>query len=204
MPAKKIGSYELHLSKDKLLRPLVESITLPPLKRRENVCLRLCASIMSQQLSTKVADVIYKRFLALYGGNDPTAAQILNTDTERLRAIGLSYAKCGYVHNVARFVQDNAVDDSKLYELSNEEVITMLTAIKGVGRWTVEMLLMFTMGREDVFAVDDLGIQQSMCKVYGIDTTNKKSMTKAMAEIAAQWAPYRTYACMLLWRYKDQ
>jgi DNA-3-methyladenine glycosylase II len=65
------------------------------------------------------------------------------------------------------------------------------------------MLLMFTMGREDVFAVDDLGIQQGMCKVYGIDATNKKAMAKAMLDISTQWAPYRTYACMLIWRYKD-
>ncbi len=87
--------------------------------------------------------------------------------------------------------------------MSNEEVIAFLTPIKGVGRWTVEMLLMFTLGREDVFAVDDLGIQQAMAKIYKLDMADKKGLREKMLKISAKWTPYRTYACFYLWKYKD-
>lgn len=87
--------------------------------------------------------------------------------------------------------------------MSNEEIIDLLVQIKGVGKWTVEMLLMFSLGREDVFAVDDLGIQQAMCKLYKIDATDKKIMKEKMLKISAKWSPYRTYACLHLWRWKD-
>lgn len=158
---------------------------------------------MSQQLSTKVADVIFKRFLELYEGEEPTAEQILDTPAETLRGIGLSNAKVSYVHNVARFVLEHNADDRKLSKMNNEDIIAFLMRIKGVGRWTVEMLLMFTLGREDVFAADDLGIQQAMAKVYELDMTDKKVFKEQMMQISAKWAPYRTYACFYLWDYKD-
>jgi DNA-3-methyladenine glycosylase II len=120
-----------------------------------------------------------------------------------LRAIGLSNAKVSYVQNVARYLMEHGADDKKLNRMSDEEVVAFLTPIKGVGRWTVEMLLMFTLGREDVFAVDDLGIQQSMAKIYKLDMTGKKQMREKMLKISAKWSPYRTYACFYLWKYKD-
>jgi DNA-3-methyladenine glycosylase II len=193
----------LHLSKDKKLLPLLQTLNPYELKKRKNVCLRLCASIMSQQLSTRVAEVIFKRFLELYGGEEPTPQQILDSSFEQLRGIGLSNAKVGYVQNVARYMLEHKTDDRKLMKMTDEEVISFLTPIKGVGRWTVEMLLMFTLGREDVFAVDDLGIQQAMCSIYKIDATDKKAMKEKMMRISAKWSPYRTYACFYLWKYKD-
>ena len=87
--------------------------------------------------------------------------------------------------------------------MSNEEVIGYLSEIKGVGRWTVEMLLMFTLGREDVFAVDDFGIQQSMAKLYRIEHLSNKELKQKMIKISEKWMPYRTYACLHLWNYKD-
>jgi len=87
--------------------------------------------------------------------------------------------------------------------MSNEAIIELLVQIKGVGKWTVEMLLMFSLGREDVFAVDDLGIQQAMCKLYKIDASHKKTMQQAMLKQAEKWTPYRTYACLHLWNWKD-
>jgi DNA-3-methyladenine glycosylase II len=192
-----------HLSKDKKLLPLLKTIEPYQLKKRKNVCLRLCASIMSQQLSTKVAEVIFRRFLELYDGNEPTPQQIIDTPFDKLRGIGLSNAKVSYVQNVANYFLDNKADDKKFTKMSNEEVIAFLTPIKGVGHWTVEMLLMFTLGREDVFAVDDLGIQQAMTKIYKLDPTDKKGMKEKMLRISAKWAPYRTYACFYLWKYKD-
>ena len=158
---------------------------------------------MSQQLSTKVADVIHRRFLALYGDREPTPQQILDTPFEVLRGIGLSNAKVNYVKNVARFELEQGLDVKKLRAMSNEEVIDYLIQIKGVGRWTVEMLLMFALGREDVFAVDDLGIQNAMVKLYGIETEDRKELKEKMIVLSGKWAPYRTYACLHLWRWRD-
>lgn len=202
MPTKKEAHIE-HLSRDKKLLPLLHTVEPYELKKRKNICLRLCASIMSQQLSTKVADVIFRRFLDLYDGNEPTAQQIIDTPFDQLRGVGLSNAKAQYVQNVARYLIEQNADDKKLNKMTNDEVIEFLTPIKGVGRWTVEMLLMFTLGREDVFAVDDLGIQQAMTHIYRLDPADKKGMREKMLKISAKWAPYRTYACFYLWKYKD-
>ncbi len=195
--------YIAHLSKDKKLKKLVEAAEPHQLKKRKNICTYLCASIMSQQLSTKVADVIYKRFIALYGGKEPRPQQILDTSFEQLRGIGLSNAKVNYVKNVAQFEMEKGMDAKKLQKMDNEEVIAYLTEIKGVGRWTVEMLLMFALGREDVFAVDDLGIQNAMIKLYKLDNSDKKQLREKMLKVSAKWSPYRTYACVHLWRWKD-
>lgn len=165
--------------------------------------LRLCASIISQQLSTKVAEVIFKRFLLLFDGREPEPEEILQTDFDTLRSIGLSNAKTRYVQNVARFAIEKGMDYKKLDKMSNEEVIEYLIVIKGVGRWTVEMLLMFTLGRPDVFAPDDLGIQQAMIKLYKLDRTDKKHFRDEMLRISSKWSPYRTYACLHLWHFKD-
>jgi DNA-3-methyladenine glycosylase II len=193
----------LHLSKDKKLRKVIGSTKPYKLTKRKNICLRLCASIMSQQLSTRVAEVIYKRFLELYGRKEPRPDQILSTPPETLRAIGLSNAKVSYVQNVARFALEQGMDEKKLMKMSNEEVIDYLTQIKGVGQWTVEMILMFTLGREDVFAADDLGIQTAMARLYKLDKENKKAFREEMLRISSSWSPYRTYGCLYLWRWKD-
>ena len=171
--------------------------------KRKNVYLHLCNSIMSQQLSTKVAAVFHQRFLNLYKGKNPTAAQIAETPFETLRGIGLSNAKANYVLNVSKFFIDEHITDARLYAMDNWELIKYLTQIKGVGQWTVEMILMFTLGREDIFAVDDLGIQQAICKLYKIDAADKKAMKEKMLKVSARWSPYRTYACRYLWGWKD-
>lgn len=193
--------YIAHLSKDRKLKRLIDEQGEKLLKKRKNVPLRLCASIMSQQLSTKVAKVILKRFLALYGKKEPTAQQIFDTPNETLRGIGLSNAKVSYVKNVAQFAMEHGMDAKKLSKMSNEEVIEYLVPIKGVGRWTVEMLLMFTLGREDVFSPDDLGIQNGIAQIYKIDKTDKKKLREEMMRISAKWAPYQTYACLHLWNW---
>ncbi len=195
-------NYVKHLSKDKKLSKVIGT-DLHELKMRKNIPLRLMASIMSQQLSTKVAAVIFKRFLELYNGKEPKPQQVIDTPNERLRAIGLSNAKVGYVKNVADFCIEHSITDRKLAKLSNEAISELFVQIKGVGKWTVEMLLMFSLGREDVFAVDDLGIQQAMTKLYQLDASNKKIMKEQMIKISANWSPYRTYACLHLWKWKD-
>jgi DNA-3-methyladenine glycosylase II len=193
----------IHLTKDKKFKKIIDLQEPHVLETKKNVYLHLCYSIMSQQLSTKVADVFHRRFLELYAGKEPTAKQIVETPFETLRGIGLSNAKANYVLNVSRFFIDEKITDAKLYKMSNDEVIQYLTQIKGVGRWTVEMILMFTLGREDVFAVDDLGIQQAICKLYKIDAADKKVMKEKMLSVSKKWSPYRTYACRYLWGWKD-
>jgi len=192
-----------HLSKDKLLRKVIAQQDPYTLVKRKNVYLHLCSSIMSQQLSTKVAAVIYARFLALYKNKIPTPKQIVETPIETLRGIGLSYAKASYVQNVCRFFIDEKITDAKLNKMSNEELIKYLSQIKGVGQWTVEMILMFTLGREDVLALDDLGIQQGIIKLYNMQGLDKKALKEKMIEVAEKWKPYRTYACRYLWGWKD-
>ncbi len=192
-----------HLSKDKRLKKIIDVQEPPVLSIRKKVYLRLCASILSQQLSTKVAKVLYSRFLGLYGDKEPSAKQILETPAATFRSIGFSNAKASYVHNVCRFFVDNKITDARLYKMSNDEVLALLTQIKGVGKWTVEMILMFTLGREDVFAMDDLGLKQSVIKLYKIKETDKKLLREKIEKISLKWSPYRTYACRYLWGWKD-
>jgi DNA-3-methyladenine glycosylase II len=199
--------YVLHLAKDKKLKRLIDQhvVTMAPftLSKRTDVPLYLCGSIMSQQLSTKVAATIYKRFLNIYEGRSPRPEEILATPFEILRAIGLSNAKVRYVQNVARFSIEQGMDHGVLDKMDNEEVIAYLTQIKGVGRWTVEMLLMFSLGREDIFAIDDGGIQNAMIGLYKLDRTDKRAFRERLLGISQKWSPYRTFACLHLWRWKD-
>ena len=195
--------YIQHLKKDKKLAAFINEPVHERIKPHANIPLQLIGSIMSQQLNTKVADIIYNRFLALYNNKEPKPQQVLNTPDESLRATGLSNAKVSYVKNVAAFCVEHKITDKKLLVMSNEEIITLLTQIKGVGKWTVEMLLMFTLGREDVFAVDDYGIQVAMKKIYNLDDSSKKAFREKMLQLSQKWSPYRTFACLHLWRYKD-
>lgn len=194
--------YKKHLGKDKILAGIIQKETYT-LSLQKNIPLKLMGSIISQQLSTKVAAIIFDRFTALYPAKKPTIQKILDTPEETLRGIGISYAKIKYIYAVANFCLEHKITDKKLQKLSNEAIIELLTQIKGVGKWTVEMLLMFSLGREDVFAVDDLGIQQAMTKLYNLDPANKKQLKIDMLERSIAWSPYRTYACLHLWRWKD-
>ena len=195
--------YLIHLSKDKKLKKHIDGQEPLSVTRRKDVFFYLVASIMSQQLSTKVANTIRQRFLALYHDRIPTPEEVLSTPFETLRSIGLSNAKARYVHNVAQFAVEHGMDHKVLNKMDNEAVIAWLTQIKGVGRWTAEMLLMFSLGREDVFAIDDWGIQNAMIHIYKLDRTDKKAFREELLRISAKWSPYRTYACMHLWRWKD-
>ncbi len=193
----------IHLAKDKRLKKIIDLQQPYTLQKKTDVYLHLCGSIMSQQLNTKVAAVIYARFLSLYKNNKPTLKQIVETPIETLRSIGLSNAKANYIQHVCRFFIEEKITDAKLDKMSNEELIKYLSQIKGVGQWTVEMILMFTLGREDIFALDDLGIQNSIKKLYKLEALDKKALKEKMLQISAKWKPYRTYACRYLWGWKD-
>lgn len=197
------ADYIKHLSKDKKLGKIIAGQQPYLLDTKPRIYLALCRSIMGQQLSTAVARVLYQRFINLYNGEEPTAEQIASTAFDELRAIGLSNNKTRYLQEVAQFAITNGMEHDKLAAMSNDEIVDYLTTIKGVGRWTVEMLLMTAFGREDVFAIDDLGIQQAMIRLYKLDKEDKKKFREDMLKISAKWSPYRTYACLHLWAWKD-
>ena len=192
-----------HLKKDKVLASILKLQQPVELKLEKNLCLFLCYSIISQQLSTKVAAIIRERFLALYAHRKPSATTILSTPFEKLKCIGLSTSKTTYILNVCEYFIQHQLSDAKLHQMSDHEIIGCLTKIKGVGKWTAEMILMFAMEREDVFSDDDLGIQQQMAKLYGLNLQNKKILKEQMNAIADKWKPYRSYACRYLWGWKD-
>lgn len=192
-----------HLSKDKKLKPIIKVHGALKLKKRKDIFMALCSSIMSQQLSIKVADVIEQRFVSLFTLGKPTPELLLQIPHEKLRGIGLSNAKAQYVKNVAEFALNNGLEFTKLHAMPDDELVQYLTQIKGVGRWTAEMIIMFALGKEDVFSTGDLGIQTAIKKLYNIKTKDKKKLEKKMLAISETWKPYRTYACMYLWRYKD-
>lgn len=168
----------------------------------EDIYLSLLSSIISQQLSTKVARVIKGRFLALFPDAYPQPGRVLEKPDEALREAGLSFQKIGYIRNVAAFAQEGQLDYQVISQLEDEDLIRHLVQIKGVGRWTAEMILMFTLVRPDVFPVDDLGIQNAMKKQYGLSQTGK-SLLSDMSRIAEAWRPYRTLASRYLWQSLD-
>ena len=191
-----------HLNKDKKLKAIISTQETIVLKKEKNIYLWICFSIISQQLSTKVAKVIQQRFLDLYDSKKPSLEEIIATPFDTLKGIGLSQSKTNYLLNVCHFFLEHKLTDNKLNKMDDETLIELLIQVKGVGRWTVEMILMFALGREDVFAVDDLGIQQKMCALFDIDKSDKKQMKIKMQEISYPWSPYRTYACRYLWGWK--
>ncbi len=197
-----MSDYRKHFGKDARGKLLLKSeVTLP--KKKKNVMMNLIKSIIGQQLSVTVARVINARFVALYNGKDPSSDQILETSHEDLRKIGLSNNKANYVKNVAQFFKDNHITSAKLAKMSDDEIIEFLSQIKGVGRWTVEMILIFTLGREDVFALDDLGIQKGMIKLHRWKELDKKTLRAKMVKTSEKWSPYRSFACLHLWGLLD-
>jgi len=174
-------------------------------KPEESLFETLCESIVSQQLSVKAGDTIFGRVLDLLPKRKLTPENILKQKGEDLRGAGLSWGKVSYLKDLAQKVRDKEVDLEKLDELTEEEAIAELTKIKGIGKWTAEMFLMFALGREDVFSHGDVGLQNAIKKIYKdrlpFDTEGKwKYDPTLVEEIIIKWSPYRTIAARILWR----
>ena len=185
-----------HLSKDPILKNLVDKIPFRELSANsQGVYLDLLGSIISQQLSTKVAAVIERRFLSLFPDGQPHPELLLAKDIETLRTAGLSRQKAAYLQYVADFFQRENLLDKDWNSMENDEILRYLTQIKGVGKWTVEMILMFSLSRPDVLPLDDLGIRMAIAGLYNISETGRQ-MHRKMTETAAHWQPYRSYACL--------
>lgn len=156
----------------------------------------LLRAIVGQQLSTKAAASIYGRLEERYDGHAPTPAQILADDPEGIRSVGLSRPKVAYLRDLAEKVETGDLELHRLGEMSDDEVIETLTAVKGLGTWTAHVFLMFHLGRPDVLPVGDLGIRRAMERAYGLDGMPE---AEEMERIAEPWRPLRTLASLYLW-----
>jgi DNA-3-methyladenine glycosylase II len=161
----------------------------------------LLRSIVGQQLSTKAARAIYGRLTQRFGGRTPTPQEVLADDPEELRAAaGLSHAKVGYLRSLAEHVIDGTLELDRLEGMPDEEVTAELIAVKGIGAWSADMFLMFDLGRPDIVAVGDLGIRRAVMVNYGLAALPSPAEVERIAE---PWRPYRTLACLYLWRSLD-
>jgi len=157
-------------------------------------------SIVFQQLSGKAAGTIHGRFQGLYGGRTPLPAELAATSDEQLRAVGLSRQKSAYLKDLGARVASGEVPIETLHELTDDEVIAALTQVKGIGRWTAQMFMMFRLGRPDVLPDLDLGVQKGIQRAYRL---RKLPTPDRVQKIGAKWAPYRTVASWYLWRLLD-
>ncbi|HEX2780811.1 MAG TPA: DNA-3-methyladenine glycosylase [Gemmatimonadaceae bacterium] len=160
----------------------------------------LARAIVYQQLSGKAAGTIHARLRALYGDRDPTPAEILATPDETLRGVGLSRQKLSYLRDLATRAESGALPVDDLHQLDDDALTTALVEVKGIGRWTAQMFLMFRLGRTDVLPDLDLGIQKGIQRAYGMRT---KPTPKEVLRVGEKWAPYRTIASWYLWRLLD-
>lgn len=157
-------------------------------------------AIVYQQLSGKAAATIHGRVLGLYGNRAPLPSELLDTPDEDLRGAGLSRQKLSYIKDLAERVESGAVPFDGLEELGDDEIISALVSVKGVGRWTAQMFLMFRLGRLDVLPELDLGVQKGIQKAYGLDALPKP---REVEHVGAAWRPYRSIASWYMWRVAD-
>lgn len=188
-----------HLSEDPVMKRLIDTLTPREWVVERNLFLDLIGSIIGQQLSVKASDTIEKRFLGLFKNKEPVAEDILGVDDETLRGIGISYSKIKYIKGICQAVIDGNIDFEDLRGKEDEVIIEQLIELKGVGRWTAEMFLMFSLGRPDVFSMGDLGLRNAVSRLYNVHRDDLIAIEK----ISAIWSPYRTLACLYLWESLD-
>lgn len=191
-----------HLKKDQVLFTLIDKFGILNYQPNDNYFESLVESIIEQQLSGKAADTIYKRFLKLFPKQKFTPDLILAIEDLTLRNSGMSWAKARSLHDLSKKYLDGTLALNKLDKMSDEEVIEHLIQVKGVGRWTAEMKLMFALQRPDILPLDDVGIQNAFVQHYGLNRKHK-SLQARMQKIALPWRPYRTVACWYLWKSLD-
>jgi len=195
------GSYARairHLAEaDPVMRRIIARVGPCGLKPYPRYFVTLCDSIISQQLSGRVAEIIFNRFARFYPQRRPTPALVAATPVARLRRAGLSGQKARYLKELARGFAVGKIRPRRFMRQSNKDIIESLTAIHGIGRWTAEMFLMFSLNRPDVLPVDDLGIQKAIQRWYGF---RRLPAATTMRKVGRPWHPYETIACWYLWR----
>lgn len=190
-----------HLKKvDSVLAKVIKQVPKPAWELETDYFRSLVEAIINQQLSDKAADTIIGRFNTLFKKLPYSPRDVLKLDKEKIRGVGISYSKASYLHDLAQKILDKSLDFERIDELSDEEVVVHLTQVKGIGQWTAEMFLMFSLGRENVFSYGDQGIKNAIKKLYKL----KDLPTPKQAEkISSKWKPYRSWACRYLWRSLD-
>lgn len=198
-----------HIALDPVMAQIIAETPSPKIFNdyADDLYLALLESIVSQQISVKAANAIFDRFRALFPNEYPEANALLLKTTDELRSAGLSFQKIKYLQSVATFSLEKsgtALDRAYIDTLTDEEIVQYLLPIKGVGRWTVEMLLMFVLDRPDVFPIDDLVIRQRMIRAYPEQTNGLtgKPLYTVLQQLAEPWRPYRTMASRYLWRWQ--
>jgi len=181
--------------------PILYSVIaeMPPviIPKRTDYFVVLCESIINQQLSGKAGDTIWKRFLALFPKEKVTPERVVALPDAKIRSVGTSRAKISYLKNLAAHVLHNTIHLDALQDMSDENVIHELTNVKGIGPWTAEMFLMFSLGRGDVFSYGDVGLRNAIKRLYKF---KRDPTRKQLEKIVNRWAPYRTWAARILWR----
>lgn len=186
-----------HLKKDPTMSQLVKKYDLPKLEKKENLFSALIYEIIGQQLSGKVARVIHSRFLGLFSKKKLLRPKdVLKLPDKRIRSCGCSWAKVKYLKSLAQCVESGQLDLKSLHRVSDQEARGQLLKVKGIGPWTAEMFLIFSLHRPDVFSVGDLGLRTAVSKLYKV----KKYDFKKIEKIAERWRPYRSFACRYLWK----
>ncbi len=189
-----------HLSKDPVLRALIKRVGPCTLCPRRDYFVVLSRAIYSQQISTRVAEVLFKRYRALFPAQRPTPRRtldVLQGDESCYTGIGLSRQKRLYLIDLASHFLDGRIPTRKLAAMTDDQIIESLTAVHGIGRWTAEMFLMFVMNRPDCLPVDDLGLQTAVRDVYQL---SERPKSKELFKLAEIWQPHRTVATWYLWR----
>jgi DNA-3-methyladenine glycosylase II len=203
LTARKIRLAENHLrTNDPVMASIIEQIGRCGLVRskREDPFIAIVEAIIWQQLSGKAARTIYERFLKIFAGGRPTPAAILATSDEAMRAAGLSRGKIAYLRDLSAKVLDGTVHLESLETMANDDVVAAMTKVKGIGRWSAEMFLMFRLQRADVLPVGDLGIVKAIQRHYRL---RKTPTPERMLKIAESWRPYRSVASWYLWASLD-
>jgi DNA-3-methyladenine glycosylase II len=188
-----------HLKRDARMAELIKKHRNPTFETGRDPFQSLCRAIVGQQLSVKAAATIYKRFITLYG-NKLTPEKVAKTSTEKFRSVGVSNQKAGYLHDLALKCIDGTVDPTHFHEMTDEAIRAHLIAVKGIGRWTADMFLMFTLHRPDILPTGDLGIQKGMQKLFKLKSL---PTPEKMEKLAEEWRPYRTVACRYVWNSLD-
>jgi len=187
---------------DAVLAPVIERVGVCTFRPHTDYYQELVDSIISQQLSVKAAAAIEGRFRDMFGGHFPSPEEILMKDLEELRAIGFSYAKGRYVQDLAQKILSDEVKFDRLDEMTNQEIVAQLTAVKGIGEWTVHMFLMFCMGRSDVLPVGDLGIKNGVRALYGLKELPTPEDIRRIAD-KNNWHPFESIASWYVWQSLD-
>jgi DNA-3-methyladenine glycosylase II len=188
-------------SRDRIMAGVIRRHGPLELKRNRRYFLVLCTAIISQQISTRAAATITGRFHGLFDGGRPTPGRVLAARLKALQGVGLSRQKTVYLKDLSRHFEEKLIRPQRLRFMSNDEVVQTLTAVHGIGRWTAEMFLIFSLGRINVLPVDDLGLQAAVQAIYGLES---RPGVKELRAIGEKWHPLETVATWYAWRQQDE